>query len=259
MPIIQKDKSLKDNSLSKDKHLQSRDNSPPKDKLLSKGGNLDDILFFPEEKIENATINALSFILSDIERKYLTFFEFIYNNPNGPGYCQTSIESIYLRIIITKKIDPIFIQNAMDFSFVDRIYLSYDCMEILNNILRTQLYKLTRSQNYYARSFCISLEYNEDTREYLKAYHLITMNNSEETIIEINDKKPKKLGYYNRPWTKTKRALGIKAVLGTFQSEKTDNDKAKFEDKMITQQADKRIRRNPKTVDCVNWIATYNR
>ena len=38
----------------------------------------------------------------------------------------------------------------------------------------------------------ISPEYNEDTREYLKAYHLITMNNSEETIIEINDKKPKK-------------------------------------------------------------------
>ena len=27
-------------------------------------------------------------------------------------------------------------------------------------------------------------------------------------------KKPKKLGYYNQPWTKTKRALGIKAVLG---------------------------------------------
>ena len=40
------------------------------------------------------------------------------------------------------------------------------------------------------------------------------MNNNEETRIEINDKKPKKLGYYNWPWTKTKRALGIKAVLG---------------------------------------------
>ena len=40
------------------------------------------------------------------------------------------------------------------------------------------------------------------------------MNNSEETIIEINDKKQKMLGYYNRLWTKTKRALGIKTVLG---------------------------------------------
>ena len=63
MPIIQNDKSLKDNSLtkdrhlssgdnspSKDKHLSSGDNSPSKDKLLSKGENSDDILFFPEEK-----------------------------------------------------------------------------------------------------------------------------------------------------------------------------------------------------------------
>ena len=86
-------------------------------------------------------------------------------------------------------------------------------MEILNDALRTQLYKLTRKQNYYARFFSISPESNEDTGEYLKAYHLITMNNSEETRIEIN-KKPKKLRYYNRPWTKTRRALGIKAVLG---------------------------------------------
>ena len=102
-------------------------------------------------------------------------------------------------IIITKKIDPISIQKAMDFSFVDRIYLSSYSMEILNDTLRTQLYQLTRTQNYYARFFSINPEYNEDTKEYLKAYHLITMNNSEETRIEINDKKPKKLGYYNRP------------------------------------------------------------
>ena len=40
------------------------------------------------------------------------------------------------------------------------------------------------------------------------------MNNSEETRIEIIDKIPKKLGYYNRPWKKTRRALGIKVVLG---------------------------------------------
>ena len=117
-------------------------------------------------------------------------------------------------IIITEKIDLIFIQNAMDFGFVDQIYLSFDCIEIFNDNIRTQLYQLTRTQNYYARFFSIILEYNEDTREYLKAYHLITMNNSEEIRIEINVKKPKKLGYYNRPWTKIRRALGIKTVLG---------------------------------------------
>ena len=68
MPIIQKDKSLKDNSLPKDKHLLTGDNSPSKDKLLPKGENSDDILFFLEEKTKNTTINASSFILSDIER-----------------------------------------------------------------------------------------------------------------------------------------------------------------------------------------------
>ena len=195
---------MKDNSLPKDKHLPSGDNNPLKDKLLPKGENSDDILFFLEEKTENNTINASSFILSDIERKYMIFSEFIYNNPNGPSYYQTSTKSIYPRIIIIEKIDPIFVQNVMDFDFVDQIYLSSDCMEILNDTLRTQLYQLTRTQNYYARLFSISLEHNEDTREYLKAYLLITMNNNEETRIEINDKKPKKLGYYNWPWTKTK-------------------------------------------------------
>ena len=86
MPILQKDKSLKNNSLAKDKNLSSGDNSPLKDKLLSKGENSDDILFFPKEKTENSVINTSSFILSDMERKYLTFSEFIYNNPNGDGY-----------------------------------------------------------------------------------------------------------------------------------------------------------------------------
>ena len=87
-------------------------------------------------------------------------------------------------------------------------------MKILNDTLRTQLYQLIKKQNYYARFFSINPEYNEDTKQYLKVYHLITMNNSEETRIEINNKKPKKHGYYNRPWTKTRKALGIKAVLG---------------------------------------------
>ena len=90
----------------------------------------------------------------------------------------------------------------MDFGFVDQIYFSYDCMEILNDTLITLLYQLIRTQNYYARFFSISPEYNEDTGEYLMAYHLITMNNSEETRIEINDKKTKKIRYYDRPWTR---------------------------------------------------------
>ena len=77
MSILQKDKSLKNNSLAKDKNLSSGDNSPSKDKLLSKGENSDDILFFPEEKTENSVINTSSFILSDMEIKYLTFSEFI--------------------------------------------------------------------------------------------------------------------------------------------------------------------------------------
>ena len=156
MPILQKDKSLKNNSLAKDKNISSGDNSPSKDKFLSKGENSDDILFFPEEKTENSAINTFSFILSDMERKYLTFFEFIYYNPNGDGYYQTSTESIYPRIIITKKIDPLFIQDVMDFDFVDRIYLSPNCEEIPNDTLRTQLCKMTGHQSVYIKFFTFS-------------------------------------------------------------------------------------------------------
>ena len=104
MPIHQKDKSLKNNSLIKDKDLSSGDNNPLKDKLLSKRENSDDILFFPEEKTENNAVNTSSFISFDMERKYLTFSEFIYNNPNVNEYYQTSTESIYPRIIITKRL-----------------------------------------------------------------------------------------------------------------------------------------------------------
>ena len=139
MSILQKDKSVKDNSLPKDKHLPSGNNNPSKDKLLPKGENSYDIFFFLEEKTENTTINASSFILSDIKRKYLTFSEFIYNNPNGLGYCQTSTESIYSRIIIKEKIDPIFIQNAMNFGFVDRIYLRYSQNTIIPTHKNTKL------------------------------------------------------------------------------------------------------------------------
>ena len=220
MPI-QKDKSLNNNSLAKDKNLSSGDNSPSKDKLLSKGENSNDILFFPEEKTEN--IITSSFILSEMERKYLTFSEFIYNNPNGDGYYQTSTESIYPRIIITKKTDPSFIQDAMDFGFVDRIYLSPNCEEILNDILRTQLCKMTGHQSFYIKFFTISPEYNEDIGVCHKAYHLITINSSEESRFQINDIKPKKQGYYNRQWTKTRRALGIKVVLGRMTYLKKKN------------------------------------
>ena len=90
MSILQKDKSLKDNS-------------SPKDMLFSKGENSDETLLFLEEKTEKISIIS-SITLSNMERKYLTFSEFIYSNPNGNGYNQTSIESIYPRIIITKRL-----------------------------------------------------------------------------------------------------------------------------------------------------------
>ena len=45
MPILQNDKTLKDTNSSKDK-------------LISKGENFDDIIFYLEEKIENIAINT---------------------------------------------------------------------------------------------------------------------------------------------------------------------------------------------------------
>ena len=127
-----------------------------------------------------------------MKRKYLTFSEFKYNNPNGDGYYQASTESIYLRIIITKKTDPSFIQDAMDFDFVDRIYLSPNCEEILNDTLITQVCKMTGHQSVYIKFFTISLECNEDIGMCIKAYHLITINSSEESRFQINEVKPKK-------------------------------------------------------------------
>ena len=121
-----------------------------------------------------------SITLSGMERKYLTFSEFIYNKPNGNGYYQTSTKSIYPRIIITKKTDPLFIQDAMDFGFVDRIYLSPNCDEIFNDTLRIQLCNMTGHPSFYIQFFTISPEYNEDSGIRIKAYHLITINNSEE-------------------------------------------------------------------------------
>ena len=152
MPILPKDKSLVNNSPLRGK---IQDNSPSKDKLLSKEENSDDILFFPEEKTKNKTINSL-IILSDIERKYLAFSEFIYNNPNGSGYCQISTEYTYPRIIITGQTDLSLIQNSMDYGFVDRIFLSPDCKEITNDTLRAQMCNLTKNNDYYAKFFNIN-------------------------------------------------------------------------------------------------------
>ena len=114
-----------------------------------------------------------------MERKYLTFSEFIYNNFNGNGYYQTSIKSIYTRIIITKNIDPLFVQDAMDFGFVDRIYLNPNCDEILNDTLIIQLCNMTGHQSFYIKFFTISPKYNEDNGICIKVYHLITINSSE--------------------------------------------------------------------------------
>ena len=141
MSILQKDKSLKDNSLPKDKHLPSRDDSPSKDRLLPKGENPDDIIFFPETRTEKILINP-TVILSEMEKGYLAFSKFIYNNPNGKGYYQTSIESIYPRIMIKDETDPILIQNVIDYGFVDQIYLSKDFNEIPYDSLKSQLCNL---------------------------------------------------------------------------------------------------------------------
>ena len=102
----------------------------------------------------------------------------------------------------------------MDFGFVGQIFLSSNCREIINDTLRAQLCKLTGSRNCYAKLFSISPEYNEDKGEYIKAFHLITIDVINEGIrIQIND-KAKRYGQLNKQWTKTKRALGMKVILG---------------------------------------------
>ena len=73
MSILSKDKSLKIHSSNKDKTLPKEDNSPSKDKLVSKKETSYDILFFLKEKIVNIVLNPLLHVLSNIERKYLTF------------------------------------------------------------------------------------------------------------------------------------------------------------------------------------------
>ena len=50
IPILQTDKSLKDNSFPNDKHLLIGDNGPSKDRLLPKGKNPDYIVFFLEKE-----------------------------------------------------------------------------------------------------------------------------------------------------------------------------------------------------------------
>ena len=102
----------------------------------------------------------------------------------------------------------------MDFGFVDQIYLSHNYDEILNDTLKIQLCNMTGHQSFYIKFFTISPEYNEDSGICIKVYHLITINSNGESRFQINDSKPKKQGYYNRQWTETRRALGIKAMLG---------------------------------------------
>ena len=134
--------------------------------------------FFQMKKQKKIPINP-TVILSDMEKGYLTFSEFIYNNPNGKGYYQTSIESIYPRIMITDQANLILIQNAIDYGFVDRIYLSKDCNEILYDTLKSQLCNLTQNQNCYAKFFTNSPEYNEDSGIVIKAFHVIIVGYSE--------------------------------------------------------------------------------
>ena len=86
----------------------------------------------------------------------------------------------------------------MDFGFVDRIYLSPNCEEILNDTLKIRLCNMTGHQSFYIKLFTISPEYNEDNEICIKSYHLIIINSSEESRFRIDDVKPKKQGYYNK-------------------------------------------------------------
>ena len=82
----------------------------------------------------------------------------------------------------------------MDFGFVDQIYLSPNCEEILNDTLRIQLCKMTGHQSVYIKFFTISPEYNDNNGICIKSYHLIIINSSEESKFQINDVKPKNRG-----------------------------------------------------------------
>ena len=219
MPILPKEKSLVNNNPS---HGKTQDNSLSKDKLLSKGENLVTSSFFSRKKQKKILVNP-TVTLSKMEKGYLSFSEFIYNNPNGKGFYHTSIESIYPRIMITNQTDPILIQNSIDYSFVDRIYLSKDYNEIPYDTLKSQLCNLTQNQNCYVKFFSISPKYNEDNRIVIKVFHEITLNSSEETSVQINDNKPIKISQLNRQWIKTKRALGVKAVLGIMTNLRKKN------------------------------------
>ena len=108
MPILLKDKSL-------DTKQSLKGKTPPKMRKYRRNP------FFSEEKTENIPLNP-SITLSDIEKRYLTFSKFIYNNPTGLGYCQISIGSIYPRIIITGQADPSFVQNIIDYSLLTKSF-----------------------------------------------------------------------------------------------------------------------------------------
>ena len=82
---------------------------------------------------------------------------------------------------------------------------------------------MTGHQSFYIKFFTISPKYNDDSGICIKAYHFITINNSEDSRFQINDYKPKKQGYYNSQWTKPRRVLGIKAVLGRMKDLRKKN------------------------------------
>ena len=85
--------------------------------------------------------------------------------------------------MITNQADHILVQNAIDYGFVDRIYLSKVCNEIPYDTLKSQLCNLTQNYNCYAKFFSTKPEYNEDNGIVIKAFHVITLSSSDETII----------------------------------------------------------------------------
>ena len=102
--------------------------------IIDKINELDQLLMPASQMTKNEAIKFMKKTKSDSEGwitlgKKLTFSKFIYNNPNGDGHYQTSTKSIYLRIIITKKTDPLFIQDAgFQYAFLSSFASSFSSL-----------------------------------------------------------------------------------------------------------------------------------
>ena len=96
---------------------------------------------------------------------------------------------------------------------------------------------MTGHQSVYIKFFTISPEYNEDIEMCLRAYHLITINSSEESKFQIKEINPKSRGIITDNRQKQEAKDDKKAdkndrQCSHFQSDKTMKKKKKK--KMMT-------------------------